>query len=74
MPAAKGAAELVQFGAECVVSQVAGQLVERLGGGAAVGYAVDAAQGLLGVPSVADFAVGVGGGEQAPQLEAVRGR
>ena len=42
----------------------------RLGSDAAVGYAVDTARGLLRVPSVADLAFGVTGGEQAPQLRA----
>ena len=67
-PLAKRAAELVQLRAERFVSQIAGQLVERLERCVVVGYAVDAAQGLLGVPCVSHFASWVAGGEQTPQL------
>jgi hypothetical protein len=64
------AAEPVELRGQAGVLEVADELFD--GGGAHVGVCdvIDAAEGLFGVPGVADPAVGVPGVEQAPQPDA----
>ncbi len=66
-PAPQGAAQPVDLFGQPGVLQVGGELFDCRGAGLGVGDVIDAAQGLVGVPGVADLAVGVACIEQSPQ-------
>ena len=69
-PAPDGAAQPVDLSRHGGVLQVLRELGDGRGAHFGVGDVIDAAQGLFGVPGVADLAVGVACVEQAPQPDA----
>ena len=69
-PAPDGAGQPVDLCGHGGVLQVPGELVHGRGDHLGVVDVIDRAQGLFGVPGVADLSVGIAGIEQAPQPDA----